>query len=485
MSTEAKARANSSTMLGIETLAAKDRDLVERASYAGLEGRGVTPQALALVEALLPHVEAVEARGADASGATRYKRNGKRTEALKTAIEGLICDLLRAACTGNPWVHRAISKRHFVDTSTSYLSLKAAIKALEASGLLVEITGTQSYNPANEFSPARQNRGYASRFKATGSLIKLARKHGIKVEDAPQHFHLPLPANPLRLRARSTKTDYGEPNLRGALIENYHRSQRTECLEAEVRKINDFLKAIRISGGTHSGFVRNFSNGNNTPSYCWDQGGRLQSYGGGSYMVLGAPKRLKMTFDGEPVCEIDVRAAYLTIFHGLCGVPFDISRDPYAISHIPRAVVKAWMTATFGLGKPISRWPPETAKHLAGLKELKGKSLGRMYPVKKVAEAMMAKHPVLERWGVSNYTWADLMFRESEALVRTKINLIDSGRVPSLSVHDCIIVPAKHWEVAARLFRSNYQEQCGISPRLTVEFAPGLKRSKVLYPTTM
>jgi hypothetical protein len=44
-------------------------------------------------------------------------------------------------------------------------------------------------------------------------------------------------------------------------------------------------------------------------------GGRLYSqHFTDSYQVMGGDERLKMTINGEPVAEIDIRASYLTIF---------------------------------------------------------------------------------------------------------------------------------------------------------------------------
>jgi hypothetical protein len=48
-------------------------------------------------------------------------------------------------------------------------------------------------------------------------------------------------------------------------------------------------------------------------------GGRLYSYGEANNQQTELADRLKMTINGERVCEIDIRANYLTIFHALYG----------------------------------------------------------------------------------------------------------------------------------------------------------------------
>jgi hypothetical protein len=58
--------------------------------------------------------------------------------------------------------------------------------------------------------------------------------------------------------------------------------------------------------------------------------------------------RLRMTIDGEPVCEIDIRASYLTIYLAWFNQELDWANDPYDFPGVPREVVKAWFIATFG-----------------------------------------------------------------------------------------------------------------------------------------
>jgi hypothetical protein len=45
------------------------------------------------------------------------------------------------------------------------------------------------------------------------------------------------------------------------------------------------------------------------PAFAWNLGGRLYSQGQDSYQSLSSDQRLDMTIDGEPVCELDIRAS--------------------------------------------------------------------------------------------------------------------------------------------------------------------------------
>jgi hypothetical protein len=136
------------------------------------------------------------------------------------------------------------------------------------------------------------------------------------------------------------------------------------------------LLGFDLQGGIHRGYIRVFNNGDH-PNFNWNMGGRLYSYGESNYQQKDKVKRLKMTINGEPVCEIDIRASYLTIFHALYGAPFDARHDPYDLQGLgPKArdVVKRWITASFGNNAPITKWPKKVA---ADYREQTGKILGK------------------------------------------------------------------------------------------------------------
>jgi hypothetical protein len=170
-----------------------------------------------------------------------------------------------------------------------------------------------------------------------------------------------------------------------------------------------------------------------------------------------------MTIGGEPVGELDVTASYLTILHGLSRLTFDPSSDPYEVRGIDRNVVKLWTVATLGNTGHLRRWP-------RGLTEAyekdRGKKLARIVSVRGVRSAMEKKHPVFLTWDYQNITWADLMFVESEAILGTMLTLMVEHKVPSLCVHDSLIVGRRHLELAKRILEDRYKQVCGIKPFL-------------------
>src|SRR4029077_10946523 len=132
------------------------------------------------------------------------------------------------------------------------------------------------------------------------------------------------------------------------------------------KELNAFMAQHVISGAMHKWFHRTFNMGD-AEDFAWNKGGRLYSDGRGSYQNVPRPQRLKMTIDGERVCEIDIRASYLTILHARYNIPFAVSAevDPYQITGIPRNVVKAWVTVRFGTKSTRTRWPSEAIRRYA------------------------------------------------------------------------------------------------------------------------
>ena len=231
----------------------------------------------------------------------------------------------------------------------------------------------------------------------------------------------------------------------------FEQTPVTEKLERELKGLNSFLDSFELQGGIHRGYIRVFNNGDH-PKFEWNMGGRLYSYGEANYQQMDRTDRLKMTINGEPVCEIDIRASYLTVFHALYGEDFDADKDPYDVPGLgpeARDVVKMWVTASFGNNAPITKWPREL---VAKYRERTGKSLGKRYSASKVAEKVLQAFPLLARLGEivdgRERGWAELMFIESQAMHATMLELMDE-EMPSLAVHDSIIVPISKRHVAS------------------------------------
>jgi len=180
-----------------------------------------------------------------------------------------------------------------------------------------------------------------------------------------------------------------------------------------------------------------------------------------------------MTINGEPVAEIDISASYLSIFYALCGEQIDTDRDAYrdilGPTDFDRAITKKFISASFGSSGLITLWSAKVKADFE--KEMRKKGLPpfvidpKRYPAKLVRQKVLEQHPLLERWGseikgrVLDY--GDLMFLESQVIISTMLILKRDHGIPSLPVHDSLIVPvSKTWR-AREVLRGQFQKVTG------------------------
>jgi hypothetical protein len=112
------------------------------------------------------------------------------------------------------------------------------------------------------------------------------------------------------------------------------------------------------------------------------------------------------------------------------------------------------------------QWPAEAVEDY---KKDTGKNLREVANAKDVASKMLAAFPALQKLENYNDIWADLQFKEAEAVIGTMLILMRTHGTPSLSMHDGIIVPRSKAELAKAVLAEQYREVVGVEPMLTVE----------------
>jgi hypothetical protein len=400
------------------------------------------------------------------------KRSGKRVRARRArsghkfldAIERFVGDLLRARASdtnASGRIYHAIGKTKFDDDPVSYDLFKGVLEGLEALGFVGHERGQTRFSKVPEWGVSETLPGRASRFWATSRLLKLAESFGIHEGNVTDHFKPEPPHRPLVLRDYATGK--GVNRERGPIIKDYKRTKHTKALAADIRELNDFLAHCDIVGGEHEGYTRNFNNAS------WNKGGRLYSVGGG-YQQLPEQRRLQMTINGEPVAEIDIKASYLTIFHAQLGSPLGAHEDPYVRAGVERKIAKSWIVHSFGKSRPQMRWPP---KAIEDFKKETGQDLSKVAKASDVARKMLAAFPALRELERHEDIWADLQYIEAEAVIGTMLILMRTHGVPSLSMHDGLIVSRSQAELAKKVLSEQYQEFAGVTPILTVDVAEG------------
>lgn len=442
--------------------------------YASLDAKGITDEARALVTSIRKGIEFHEGK----TGSRKNKRCGYKLEQFEFALGAFLADLMRAASheEASGWVFRSMKAGTFTDESVSHRTFMRIVGALSEVQLITKVAGYQRWASAGfqEGDNAHfVTEAKAARFKASKRLLEAAMHKGITPDNAHLHFIQALPKHPIVLRSASRQERGNKVAGRSMKL---LRTPEVERLETDVKRLNTFLDGFTLLGGTHRGYHRIFNLGDR-PDFAWNKGGRLYSQGDESYQRLKEAERVLMTINGDPVVEIDISASYLTILHEWLGKPFDASRnDPYAVDGLKpladgrdlrRSVAKSWTIATLGHDKHHTRWP---GKVIMDFRNKTGLTLGKVYPINTVREAMERRHPILKDWGTLGLSWADLMFIESQTVLNTMLELMDAHQAPSFSVHDSLIVREKDLEIVVECLMRHYKTISGIEPALEVTF---------------
>ena len=297
---------------------------LDDARYAALMSRANSDQARALVNAVTNLVAEHEL-----AAGTRTNERKKKQATLRSAVERLLADLLLAQISEKThgYLYRSMRPSSFTDGDVSYRVFRALVDALVDLGLLDYHRGFQTLRESFEGQKLPMIRK-APRFRATQALLNICEQHGVRTEDFHQHFLIPLPEDPLQRRTASKRNLFGD-KIRGRLM-RFEATAHTEKMEKQLKELNAFFDGFELQGGIHRGYLRVFNNGDH-PNFDWNMGGRLYSYGESNYQQMESADRERMTINGEVVCEIDIRASYLTIYHALYGEQFDATNDPYDV----------------------------------------------------------------------------------------------------------------------------------------------------------
>jgi hypothetical protein len=299
---------------------------LRNAEYASLTRRAVTANSHALIDEVYQQVAEYEIQ----NGLRKRKRVDK-AQAFIDALEGFLGDLLEALGQKERtegWVYRAVTPRSFTNDRVSFRDFEALRKSLVPLALVEEVPAIQFWGDFGS-GPFVAKR-FSTRFRATEQLEELATAHGVSALHVGKHFITDLPKHPLVLKGGSRHAPEGY-KIPGKLMK-FTRNGGLAAMEQTIKDLNDFIDQFTIRGGTHRGYIRVFNCGDH-PAFKWNLGGRFYSQGADSYQQMKSTERLKMTIDGKPVCELDIKASYLTIFQARGGQPVDFA-DPYAAGEL-------------------------------------------------------------------------------------------------------------------------------------------------------
>ena len=394
------------------------------------------------------------------------KRKATDQDSFELGVELVVSDLLSTlANQRSSWVYRSMFRNTFSGEPIGADTFNSITAQMLNNDLLETYYGGNVANPFYDPSTSspKFNPGKARRFRPSEALVSLAASYDINGDNFYDHFTVSLPKKPIRLRA--AKGNFRSRMDRGPAMQ-FEETEQTRALTEQVHSLNEYLIDHSLEGGNLNGYIRGFNEGNH-PAFNWDRGCRLYAVGADSYQLLKKAERLKMKIDGKPVAEIDINASFLRIFHSLIDQPLPDRDDPYTVDGLPRDVVKAWVTATFGHDRFHQYWPPNLNKRLRddGIDTSKGMSMTKVQ--EKVVEAI----PSFKLWNPEEHGWPRLMFLESEQMIASMEHLRDNYDIPAFSIHDSVVVPKESVEISTAVLRERFEGRFGLEYRLTAHFS--------------
>ncbi|WP_426440670.1 hypothetical protein [Bradyrhizobium genosp. P] len=442
-----------------------ERGALRDAPLATLTAIVRSEQARALVAELVKRYPRPQA--AQGKAYARHKTSAR----YETAVAAFLADLfdairrdrsegwLRCSQQKGDYTGQVVKWRMFDGVQTSWLE----------AGLLDHKPGYDGRRAMGNPGPPR---GMLTRYRATPALQAICAEHGVTPQNVRDHFKF-VPVMPTEL-VQLTKPHHTTPE-----------TPETQRLRADIAALNAFMRQHTLTHPTkeiiHLGWVRKFHRAEDLEAYRWDKGGRLYSYPQdyGCYQQIGEDERVQMLIDGDPVAEVDISSSYLTIFYAWIGYPLDTGADAYANvlgpSKLDRVVTKFFINYHFGNGAFLRVWRKPLVADVRRI--LKKKRMApeefnpKRYSLRDVRGRVLDHHPLLERWGSSiggqARNWGDLMYAESKVVIGSMKDLMAKG-VPSLPVHDSLLVPASHQDLAVETLTRHFQAHIGVTPSLDV-----------------
>jgi hypothetical protein len=440
----------------------EEAKVLDGAPLATLSATTRNVKAAALVSGL-----AARYRRPSAATGKSYKRD-KTLMKHVTAVAAFVADLLDAAerDRSGGWLRCSLKKSDYTGQTVTWRMFDAVRQAFTKAGL---VEHKQGYPGGYQFDNPGPMQGKLSRFRATPALLSECEAHGVTPATVREYFEFVdvMPAELVQLTSPWRKTpDTG----------------RVQKLRTQVTELNSFVAQHTLTHPLvkHLGWVRKFHRATNLQDYKWNKGGRLYSYPQTAcYQHLSKEKRLEMRIDGEDVVEIDISSSFLSIFYAWCDQQLDTDTDAYGgvlgPSELDRQVAKFWINASFGNGQLLTKWTKEFKQDFRERMEKKGMSPGafdpKAYPMSVIKEQVLQRHPLLQRLGGEIRgrvrDWADLMFAESEIVIGTMQELMVRG-IPSLPVHDSLIVPQSREAVAVDVLKHQFRARTGVVPKLSI-----------------
>jgi len=364
-------------------------------------------------------------------------------EKNRQALAAMLPDLLMRPC------FRSLQRNSFSGACpVKHHPFVRVLDGLKSEGFISHIPGGLKWvsppfpepRPDGTREPPVKAKGTASTFAALEPLVAFCGRFGVTTDNLDRHFS--KHAMPLLYKVSG---ETGQPIP-------YTPAWRAEA--ERIEGFNTFLQG-RVTGAGHIRLVRHFDSADGPEEAPPPSHGRMYA----DYSRMPKDARGHILVDGEPVVEWDISASYLTIYLGMCGIQIDTEADPYAFPGLERVDVKDFINWSLVQGKLRTRW---------------GKGGNGRTPMRRIKPVVLERYPALASLdGSRGALWRHLMFRESEAVLAA-MECLRSMDVPSLPMHDALIVPASKASKAKEVLESACRYHWGVWPR-TKESKEGVR----------
>lgn len=435
------------------------------AAQGSLSGKALTPNA----QALRSRVDAI----VDLQAQRQRRMKKGVVHSAAATLDGFLAMLLSAASNRKSagYVHHTLDSKAFSvskGATASYRLFMEYLKGMKRHGLVEHVEG---FNRNEMMGDGRIDwGGREARFRATPALWSIAETEWITAANVLLHYSLPLGVRDL-ISFRKRKTGQGKKAKRMFLP----TSDELQRIFSEVEQLKAGLAVHVFSFGPAPVLYRVFNNAD-APDFAFNKGGRFYVRTQGtvegeedeaeSYQAMKADQRARITIDGEPVQELDIKSSHPTILYALAKQRLP-DRDLYAVADIPREIVKKLVTAMIGQGRAeLASWPRGLKAELCEELGITEHAARKRFPLGRLVEQIIEAIPPLRLLDPKRMSWAELQFLESRVILAAMQRLQAEHGVPALPVDDSLIVPAKATEIAEAVLKECFHIIVGIEPRI-------------------
>ncbi len=439
------------------------RHTFNKARFASLDRSTVSEASKNFVSELVNRTIAYEAQYHPRKRARRQND----LDNFKLAVGALAADLIKHSANeaAKGYMYRPADKDELAQTLVSSDTLTKLRKYWGDMGLMEE-TGFVHSRASIDDGDHNTTYRKARRFRATPALLELAQSDQLTAANISEHFERShRHANVVQVRG-TKDSNYAIPE-RGKLIKQ--SGTKFQQRRAEVESLNRHLACHRFNLSDQP-MLRRIFNCGDREGFDFNLGGRFYCASDDDWMQMPKEVRKAILIDGEPTCEIDVSSSQLSILYAIQGETLAYDPDPYQIDGISREVTKRIIVASIGRGKPPSRWPRSFNDDFISEH---GYHPRDRYKLKDVVSLILARHPVLSSLEPEKLDWAILQFEEAECFLKAMQCLYELQDIPSLPVHDSLIVKQRDHELASTVLKDEYKERLGFIPQVKMTLDSG------------